>query len=74
LPNYNRLDISGFYKFKFSKRHIINGKIGFSFLNILNTKNILTRNYLANPINNRIETIDKLSLKRIPNFVFRMSW
>jgi len=74
LPNYNRLDISSTYNFKFLKHPLINGKIGLSFLNLLNTKNILTRNYFENPINNKIETIDKISLKSIPNFVFRLSW
>ncbi|MEX6625360.1 TonB-dependent receptor plug domain-containing protein [Tenacibaculum salmonis] len=78
LPKYHRLDLSATYSFNFSKR--MRGKIGISFLNIYNRKNILNRYYTAvtelknNDFTYKIGEIDKVSLGFTPNLVFRVSF
>lgn len=73
LSNYHRLDLSSFYDFSFSKDSSLKGKIGFSIRNIYNQKNHIGRDYTGNNIpNDPISKIDKFSLERTTNFVFRI--
>jgi TonB-dependent receptor-like protein/FecR-like protein len=74
LPNYYRLDFSSTYNFKISKENNINGKIGFSVLNLLNKENILNRSFYINPVTNEINSVDTRSLQRVSNIVFRVYW
>lgn len=75
LPNYNRFDFSTLYNFSFSKNDKLKGKIGLSIRNLLNKNNLISREYLGNNTpNNPITTIDKYSLSRTTNFVFRVVW
>ncbi len=66
LNNYFRIDFSMNYNFKF------NGRIGLSFWNLLNTKNILNTYYIADE-NNSIKTINTNSLGLTPNVSFRVN-
>ncbi|MBD0831234.1 TonB-dependent receptor plug domain-containing protein [Aestuariibaculum sediminum] len=45
LPNYHKLDFSVIYGFNFTKNSTWRGKVGLSFLNIYNQKNVLSRKY-----------------------------
>lgn len=74
LPNYKRLDFSSTYVFDISKRNNIQGTLGISVLNILNSDNLLNRSYSINPVDKEINTIDTKSLERVTNFVFRLTW
>ena len=81
VPRYQRIDFSSTYKFKFSKKSKTQGKIGVSFINMLNTKNILDRKYELKVVNSLggieeeklIET-DKISIGFTPNIVFRVTF
>ncbi|WP_439131108.1 TonB-dependent receptor plug domain-containing protein [Polaribacter sp.] len=75
LPNYNRFDFSSIFHFSFSKNNEIKGKLGVSIRNLLNQNNLISREYIGNNIPNDVITaIDKYSLKRTTNFVFRFEW
>ncbi len=56
LPDYHRLDITGTYKFKFSKRSKLRGKIALSLLNIYNRKNTLSKLFVPKVISSDPET------------------
>jgi hypothetical protein len=75
LPNYTRVDFSTAYHFYYSKNKRLRSKIGVSFLNIFNQKNIINRNYkIIYDTNPYIERVDKLALGFTANMVFRMEW
>jgi hypothetical protein len=81
LPNYQKFDFSSTYKFNFSKKRKIEGKIGLSLMNILDKKNILDRTYELKFVNSpgnieeqKLVKTDKLSLGFTPNLVFRLTF
>ncbi|WP_299833529.1 carboxypeptidase-like regulatory domain-containing protein [uncultured Tenacibaculum sp.] len=79
LPNFHRLDASATYDFYWSKSRKVKSKIGLSFINIYNRKNILRRTYeeAADPLNSSrsiINTVDTFSLGFTPNVVFRVQF
>ncbi len=81
LPNYQKIDFSSTYRFHFSKNNNVEGKIGLSLLNVLNTQNILDRTYelkFVNSQNNveeqKLVKVDRLSLGFTPNVVFRLTF
>jgi outer membrane cobalamin receptor len=83
LPDYHRLDLSVLYNFNLSKKsNAAKGKLGFSLLNIYNKKNILSRTYTLleefdseNNVNSiALKEINKYSLRRTPNIVFRVQF
>ena len=81
LPDYQKIDFSSTYKFHFSKKKKVEGKIGLSLLNVLNTKNILDRTYELKFVNSqgnveeqKLVKTDKLSLGFTPNVVFRLTF
>ena len=81
LPNYQKFDFSSTYKFHFSKKKNVEGKIGISLLNVLNKKNILDRTYELKVVNNpgnveeqKLVKTDRLSLGFTPNVVFRLTF
>lgn len=79
LPNTQKFDFSATYKFNFSKKGKMEGKLGISLLNLLNNKNILDRSYEVKIIRRQgggeeeilVET-DKVSIGFTPNAVFRI--
>jgi hypothetical protein len=75
LPNYNRFDFSSIYHFSFSEKSKLQGKIGLSVRNLLDKRNLITREYLGNNTpNSPISQVDRFSLRRTTNFVFRVEW
>jgi len=75
LPNYQRLDFSATYDFKWSKKDNINSKIGLSIRNVYNRSNLLSREFIGNnDLGGTIEVIDKFSLGFTPNLLFRIYW
>lgn len=73
LPNYNRFDFSSLYNFSFSKKNKLKGKIGLSIRNVFDKNNLISREYIGNNTPNEpINKIDKYSLRRTTNFVFRI--
>jgi hypothetical protein len=75
LPNYNRFDFSSVYHFSFSEKSKLQGKIGLSIRNLLDQRNLITREYLGNNTpNNPMTQVDRFSLRRTTNFVFRIEW
>ena len=81
LPDYQKIDFSSTYKFHFSKKKKVEGKIGLSLMNVLNTKNILDRTYELKFVNSqgnleeqKLVKTDKLSLGFTPNVVFRLTF
>jgi len=74
LPNYNRLDFSATYHFDLSKKDGIKAKLGISYLNLLNRKNVLSRDFFISNSTNTINSADKISLERIFNLVFRVNF
>jgi len=81
LPDYQKIDFSSTYKFYFSKRKKVAGKVGVSLLNVLNAKNILDRTYELKFVNSqgnveeqKLVKVDRLSLGFTPNVVFRLSF
>lgn len=81
LPDYQKIDFSSTYKFHFSKKKKVAGKIGLSLLNVLNTKNILDRTYELKFVNSqsnveeqKLVKVDRLSLGFTPNIVFRLTF
>ena len=81
LPNYQKFDFSSTYKFNFSKKKNIQGKIGLSLMNVLNEKNILDRTYELKIVNSpgnieeqKLVKTDRLSLGFTPNVVFRLTF
>jgi hypothetical protein len=75
LPNYNRLDFSSIYQFSFSEESKLQGKIGVSIRNLLDKSNLISREFIGNNTpNDPITEIDKYSLRRTTNFVFRVEW
>jgi len=74
-PDYHRLDLSSTYKFRFSKKHHVNGKIGFSIRNIYNKKNLLSTDFTGNnAIDDPIRVVNNYSIGITPNFLFRLYW
>ena len=78
LPDYHRLDVSTTYKFNISKNDRWKGKLGFSLINVLNQKNVLSRTYESRqPDQNsdyELREINKISLGITPNAVFRVEF
>lgn len=78
LPNFHRLDASASYDFYWSKKRKVKSKIGISFINIYNRKNILRRSYekVFNTAEfaEEINTVDTFSLGFTPNVVFRVQF
>ena len=81
LPNYQKFDLSSTYKFNFSKKKNIEGKIGVSLLNIFNEQNVLERTYELKVVNSpgnveeqKLVKTDRLSLGFTPNIVFRLTF
>jgi len=81
LPDYQKIDFSSTYKFYLSKQQKIEGKIGLSLLNVLNTQNILDRTYELKYVNSqsnieeqKLVKTDRLSLGFTPNVVFRLTF
>jgi hypothetical protein len=82
LPPYKKVDVSATYKFKFSKTSKKQGKIGVSFINIFNTKNVLDRSYeiktektpLGGNEKNQLVETDQISIGLTPNLVFRVAF
>ncbi len=75
LNNYQRLDFSAVYNFLFSKNYKLKGKIGVSIRNLTNQRNQISKEYIGNNIpNDPIIIVDKYSLGRTPNVVFRIEW
>jgi hypothetical protein len=81
LPEYQKIDFSSTYKFHFSNKEKVEGKIGVSFLNVLNTQNILDRTYELKFVNSqgnieeqKLVKTDRLSLGFTPNVVFRLTF
>ncbi len=79
LPNYQKVDFSSTYTFYFSKQQKIQGKLGVSFLNVFDKKNILDRTYELKFVNSpgnieeqKLVKTDQLSLGFTPNVVFRV--
>ncbi len=76
LPNYHRLNFSTTYRFKFSEG--LNGKLGFSLLNLYNKNNLLNRTYRARFDSNdglyHLQEVDRRALGITPNVVFRLSF
>ena len=78
LPLFHRLDASATYDFYWSKKRKVKSKIGISFINLYNRKNILRRTYeKAQDQNTGVEiinTVDTFSLGFTPNIVFRVQF
>jgi len=81
LPNYQKFDFSSTYKFNFSKKKKVEGKIGVSLTNIFNKKNILDRTYELKFVNSqgnveeqKLVKTDRISLGFTPNLVFRLTF
>jgi len=81
LPNYHRLDFSSTYRFKFSKKGKLRGKLGVSLLNVYNQKNILRRQFGIGEAldeterpNYQIRQVDNVSLGLTPNVLFRVDF
>ncbi len=81
LPNYQKFDFSSTYKFNFSKKKNIEGKIGLSLMNVFNKQNILDRTYELKVVNSpgnieeqKLVKTDRLSLGFTPNLVFRLTF
>ncbi len=79
LNPYHRLDFSATYNFKMPYSKNINGKIGFSILNVYNQKNILNRSYTIGTDdtdlpNFNLREINKTSLSFTPNAVIRLTF
>lgn len=73
LPNYNRFDFSSIYHFTISKNHKLKGKIGFSIRNLLDNQIVISKEYLGNNLPNEpISLVEKNSIRRTSNFVFRV--
>ena len=78
LPTYQRLDISGTYKFNISENERWKGKIGFSLINLFDRKNTLSRTYekrQSTTDNTEVlREINKTSLGITPNLLFRVEF
>ncbi len=77
LPAFHRLDFSAMKEFKFGSKGLT-GQLGFSFLNLYNRENILSREYFS-VLNEETETHillarDRAMLRFTPNVVFRLSF
>lgn len=71
LNNFFRIDLSGSYKFHFSK--IINATIRLGFTNITDRKNTLDSYYIVdNSSTNNVKRINNYSLPFTPNLSFRV--
>lgn len=79
LPMFHRLDVSATYDFFWNKKKDIKSKLGISFINVYNRKNIIQRTYERaidpnDPNKFIINTIDTFSLGFTPNLVFRVQF
>lgn len=75
FPTYHRLDFSSTYRFKFTKKNKLKGKIGFSIRNLYDKNNQISKDYTGNnSINDPIQINDKFSLGITPNFLFKVYW
>ncbi|CAM1341707.1 TonB-dependent receptor domain-containing protein [Tenacibaculum amylolyticum] len=78
LPDFHRLDASVTYDFFWDKKRKIRSKVGASFINIYDRKNIIQRSYekAIDPNDGRqiINTVDTFSLGFTPNIVFRIQF
>lgn len=75
LANYHRLDFSSTYKFNFSKRSKLKGKIGLSIRNFYNQKNQLSREYLGfNDVDDPISIQERFSLGFTSDVSFLVYW
>ena len=77
LELYHRLDLSMMYSFNI-KAYSWRGKLGFSFLNLYNRENILSREYFSiyNELTDSwsLEIREREMLRFTPNIVFRVSF
>ncbi|WP_027138095.1 TonB-dependent receptor domain-containing protein [Gaetbulibacter saemankumensis] len=78
LPGYDRLDVSATYKFNWSRNERWKGKLGVSFLNIYDKKNVLSRTYEAKQSLEEnayvLREVNKQALGFTPNLVFRVEF
>ncbi len=78
LPHFHRLDASATYEFYWNKKRNIKSKVGVSFINIYDRRNILRRTYekTKDPVTSSklINTVDTFSLGFTPNVVFRIQF
>ncbi len=78
LATYHRLDAAASYSFSFHKNKKWKGKIGISFFNLYNQRNILNRTYdIRFDNNNRnylLQEINTFSAGMTPNLSFRVSF
>ena len=77
LPTYHKLDFSSTYSFYFNEDKNWKGKLGLSFINIYNRKNILQRNFSVEQDENNVSKLlknDIYSLGFTPNIVFRVDF
>lgn len=77
LTPYHKLDVSATYSFSFKKENNWKGKVGLSFINIYDKKNILQRNYSVQfdeKGNQVLSKTDIFSLGFTPNIVFRVNF
>lgn len=78
LAPYSRLDLGIRYQHHFKSPNI-HAEIAFSFINLLNRENILTRDYYLSEIDEEDEepeiiSIDRIMLKRTPQLLIRFYW
>lgn len=78
LGDYSRFDLSSTYTFKPFKNKNIKAKIGASLLNIFNKRNDISRNYRIvldlDGVTFRLREINKFSILRTPNIMFRLDF
>ncbi|WP_238528037.1 TonB-dependent receptor plug domain-containing protein [Aquimarina agarivorans] len=73
LPIYHKLDVSGLYNFKFSKK--LKCQLGVSVLNAYNRKSIINREFRPAPgISKDFFTLDFEALGITPNVSMRFFW
>ena len=77
LPIYHRWDFSTWFKFKTNGESSFRGQVGISVLNLLNTKNILSRSFLISLDPEEQPFLvrqDRLLLGRTPNISLRFTF
>ena len=76
LPVYHRLDASATYDFFWDKKQKIKSRIGISFINLYDRRNILRRTFekSKDTFIDGYDTVDTFSLGFTPNVVFRVQF
>ena len=72
LPDYFQLNISASKHWKLNQK--TNLEAGISVMNLLDKKNVITRFYRINTLENAIESVNTYSLKRTPNINLKISF